>query len=135
MMLLTIIPLKAGIVLQQDAYDVATKFLNNERKSQSPRSTQSNLRLVHIRLSSISPDMPLFYIFEGEDKDGWVIVAADDRAHQVLGYSLPQGPASGTYRVYRGGSWYSESARCRVSSRTGGTPDKVSSILGLRLAL
>ena len=28
MMLFTIIPLKAGIVHQLDAYDVATKFLN-----------------------------------------------------------------------------------------------------------
>ena len=47
----------------------------------------------------------------------------------------PQGPSTGTYRVYRGGSWYTESSRCRVSSRGGGTPDKTSTIIGLRLAL
>ena len=47
----------------------------------------------------------------------------------------PQGPSTGTYRVYRGGSWYSESSRCRVSYRGAATPDKTSTILGLRLAL
>lgn len=47
----------------------------------------------------------------------------------------PQGPSTGTYRVYRGGCWYLESGYCRVSCRTAGTPDKTSSLLGLRLAL
>ena len=47
----------------------------------------------------------------------------------------PQGPSSGTYRVYRGGCWYLEPIYCRVSCRTAGTPDTSSSLLGLRLAL
>ena len=47
----------------------------------------------------------------------------------------PQGPSTGTYRVYRGGCWYLESGYCRVSSRTAATPDQTSSLLGLRLAL
>ncbi|MBU1677760.1 MAG: SUMF1/EgtB/PvdO family nonheme iron enzyme [Bacteroidetes bacterium] len=35
----------------------------------------------------------------------------------------PKGPASGTSRVLRGGSWLSYDNNCRVSNRTGGYPD------------
>ena len=47
----------------------------------------------------------------------------------------PQGPTSGSYKIYRGGSWYLESNYCRVSCRCATTPDKATSLIGLRLAL
>ena len=47
----------------------------------------------------------------------------------------PQGPTSGTYRVYRGGSWYYNASFCRVARRYGATPDYLSSVIGFRLAL
>ena len=47
----------------------------------------------------------------------------------------PQGPASGTYRVYRGCSWYSDAKDCRVSNRGGNMPVIRSRTLGLRLCL
>lgn len=46
----------------------------------------------------------------------------------------PTGPASGSGRVSRGGSW-SGNANCRVSFRYCYTPSFASNILGLRLAL
>jgi formylglycine-generating enzyme required for sulfatase activity/predicted Ser/Thr protein kinase len=47
----------------------------------------------------------------------------------------PQGPSSGSYRVLRGGSWYSRAQNCRVSDRYSYTPDSRNGISGFRLAL
>ena len=47
----------------------------------------------------------------------------------------PQGPASGTYRVYRGGRWSSNAEYCRVSYRGCYTPGNCDFHLGLRLCL
>ncbi|MBQ9576260.1 MAG: SUMF1/EgtB/PvdO family nonheme iron enzyme [Muribaculaceae bacterium] len=47
----------------------------------------------------------------------------------------PEGPATGTTRVYRGGSWYFDEWFCRVSFRNGVIPTYRSYGIGLRLAL
>jgi formylglycine-generating enzyme required for sulfatase activity len=47
----------------------------------------------------------------------------------------PTGPASGTYRVYRGGSWCHSASNCRVSIRNVNYPMGTNDFLGLRLAL
>ena len=47
----------------------------------------------------------------------------------------PTGPASGSYRVLRGGGWYGNARDCRVSSRNDNTPFYRNSYNGLRLAL
>ena len=48
----------------------------------------------------------------------------------------PKGPNSGSYRVYRGGSWYFNARYCRVSYRNYFTPDFWNNLhLGFRLAL
>ena len=47
----------------------------------------------------------------------------------------PQGPNSGSDRVYRGGSWSNNAGRCRVSFRLYNTPGGRDSYLGFRLAL
>ena len=47
----------------------------------------------------------------------------------------PTGPASGSCRVYRGGSWTYEATICRVSYRSGDVPVAESIGVGLRLAL
>ncbi len=46
----------------------------------------------------------------------------------------PTGSSSGSYNVFRGGSWGGDAGRCRVSRRIGGTPDFRDDYLGLRLA-
>ncbi|MBQ4485132.1 MAG: formylglycine-generating enzyme family protein [Prevotella sp.] len=47
----------------------------------------------------------------------------------------PTGPASGSYRVVRGGGWYSSARYCRVSYRDGDSPGHRNYIFGLRIAL
>ena len=47
----------------------------------------------------------------------------------------PTGPATGSYRVSRGGSWSCNAAYCRVSYRDYSTPASTNFDLGLRLAL
>ena len=47
----------------------------------------------------------------------------------------PTGPATGSYRVHRGGSWNCYARFCRVSGRYCISPDYAESTLGLRLAL
>ncbi len=47
----------------------------------------------------------------------------------------PTGPSSGSYRVLRGGSWYSAQQYCRVTVRSYGAPDFRSGSTGFRLAM
>ena len=47
----------------------------------------------------------------------------------------PPGPGSGSSRVYRGGSWYSNARDCRSAIRSRYAPGYRGSLLGLRLAL
>ena len=47
----------------------------------------------------------------------------------------PKGPSSGSFRVFRGGSWYADARNCRVSLRHGGGPDSRYCNIGFRLAL
>ena len=47
----------------------------------------------------------------------------------------PSGPSTGSYRVYRGGSWSINARYCRVSYRNHSAPTLCSHNLGLRLAL
>ena len=47
----------------------------------------------------------------------------------------PTGPSSGSYRVYRGGSWFNGARLCRVSNRRDSNPDDRNGYLGLRLCL
>ena len=49
--------------------------------------------------------------------------------------SNPKGPASGSYRVRRGGSWDDSAGLCRVSLRGSRSPGHRGNYLGLRLAL
>ncbi len=45
----------------------------------------------------------------------------------------PQGPATGSLRVARGGSWYSSAQYCRSADRDLGTPEYRSDFIGFRL--
>lgn len=46
----------------------------------------------------------------------------------------PSGPSSGSYRVYRGGSWFSLATNVRAASRLAYDPDYANDDLGFRLA-
>jgi len=46
----------------------------------------------------------------------------------------PTGPEGGIFRIYRGGSWDSESSKCKVTSRNGGDPENIENLgIGFRL--
>ena len=47
----------------------------------------------------------------------------------------PNGPISGTYRVFRGGSWVDHAESCSVTHRYNCNPSSTHSFLGLRLAM
>ncbi len=47
----------------------------------------------------------------------------------------PQGPSSGSFRVYRGGSWFNFARHCRVAFRFGDSPGLRGINLGFRLVL
>lgn len=49
--------------------------------------------------------------------------------------SNPAGPASGTSKVYRGGSWFFEDNSCRVAKRKYSNPDGINEGYGLRVVL
>jgi formylglycine-generating enzyme required for sulfatase activity len=49
-------------------------------------------------------------------------------------YSNPPGPTSGTYKVLRGGGWYSDWYYLRVATRSLNYPDYRSSDIGFRCA-
>ena len=54
--------------------------------------------------------------------------------YQSSSQSDPQGPSSGSYRVFRSGNYVDGAGRCRVSYRGRNTPDDRYSALGLRLS-
>ena len=56
-------------------------------------------------------------------------------AYSSSSQSDPKGPSSGSFRVFRGGSWLIYARRCRVSLRYFSTPGSTFNFLGLRLAL
>ncbi len=47
----------------------------------------------------------------------------------------PGGPSTGSYRVYRGGSWHFDAGDCRSAYRIRSSPNRRTDDLGLRLAL
>lgn len=46
----------------------------------------------------------------------------------------PAGPDTGSYRVFRGGSWANNADRCRTAMRSGSYPEYVGNHLGFRVA-
>ena len=61
---------------------------------------------------------------------------ANDGAYESGGFVTdPQGAASGTIRIFRGGSWSNDVEFCVVGGRGDGCPDRCSVLLGFRLAL
>jgi len=47
----------------------------------------------------------------------------------------PTGARTGSFRVYRGGSWYFNAGRCRSADRYGSGPSRSQNYLGFRVAL
>ena len=78
----------ASVIDANDARGIALEVLSQRQGGNRLNSSQSDIQLTHTRYSSLSPTMPVFYIFNDDKNGGWVIVAAEDRAQHVLGYNL-----------------------------------------------
>jgi formylglycine-generating enzyme required for sulfatase activity len=59
----------------------------------------------------------------------------DSNYYNTSPYDNPQGPASGTYRVLRGGGWYGNAYISRVANRNYRNPDGRSHTYGFRIVL
>jgi len=60
--------------------------------------------------------------------------AVNPGSFRVAASESPSGPASGSYRVVRGGSWHSAAGRCRSAFRPGLKPSTRHYRLGFRLS-
>ena len=63
----------------------------------------------------------------------WEWTADWEGAYASSAQTDPRGPASGSYRVRRGGCWFYDAQGARVADRNGGNPDNWSDNLGFRL--
>ena len=59
----------------------------------------------------------------------------DSNYYNSSAISNPKGPLSGSYRVFRGGSWFNDATYCRISARFSDIPSSNSSDVGFRIAL
>lgn len=64
----------------------------------------------------------------------WCWDCYDKAYYSVAPYRDPIGPAAGTHRVWRSGSWMVGETSCRSSSRNSVTPDERKDYLGFRVA-
>ena len=64
----------------------------------------------------------------------WEWVADWYGSYSSAAVENPSGPASGEYRVLRGGSWYSNGYHLRVANRSRYNPDYTYNYLGFRCA-
>ena len=86
----------AGNVTEQQARRVAVAFFQSAPQT---RVSESDLRLVRDSESSLtrsSGAAPAYYVFDNVSGGGFVIVAGDDVASPVLGYSFTEEFPEGT---------------------------------------
>ena len=81
---LTVTGMTASNVDTRAAQAKAVQFLNSQPGTRFMASSAS-LRLTHAEKSSVKADANDFYVFN-YDGGGYVIVAGDDRAEEILGY-------------------------------------------------
>ena len=74
----------ASNVDSQTAMARAIQFMNSQSGTRFMASS-SNMKLVHAERSTVDPTSSLFYVFN-HDGGGFVIVAGEDRAEEILGY-------------------------------------------------
>ena len=78
----------AAHVTAAAAKAIATQFVSDRAATPAQRiQAASRLQLSHTEASAVAAGANAFYVFNVGDNDGFVIVAGDDRAQQVLGYS------------------------------------------------
>ena len=79
---------QADVIDADQARVIASEFLSNRHDgTRINNGVAADLTLSRTRFSSAQQEKPVYYVFADENHGGWVMVSADDRAVQVLGYS------------------------------------------------
>lgn len=65
----------------------------------------------------------------------WCYDYYDENYYNIGSDTNPKGPRNGSYRVWRGGSWNNGEQYCRISARSGFSPDTRMGFLGFRLSI
>ena len=73
----------AGSVDANAARAAAGKFLQQNRTARFMNNSMSNIKLIHAEKSDVKDNA--YYVFN-IDGGGWVVIAGDDRANEVLAY-------------------------------------------------
>ncbi len=81
---LSVATMAAGNVDSRTAQAKAIQFLNSQTDMRF-NASNANLKLTHAEQSRVNDQMNDFYVFNF-DGGGYVIVAGDDRAEEILGY-------------------------------------------------
>ncbi|MBO4463915.1 MAG: C10 family peptidase [Prevotella sp.] len=75
----------AGNITREEAQQKAVKFLNRHT---APAAPGSRMRMpVSVNNLSLAKDADTYYVFNVGQKEGFVLVSADDRAPAILGYA------------------------------------------------
>jgi len=89
-----VLPVLGGHVSENTARQVANQTLSRSSATHSVDATQSSVQTVPqktaqllFKSSSSNNEIVYFYVFGGENNEGFVIVSGDDRVLPVLGYS------------------------------------------------
>ncbi|PZN82954.1 MAG: hypothetical protein DM484_05555 [Candidatus Methylumidiphilus alinenensis] len=83
---------------------------------------------------TLLPDLPLTSKPQHTASASEQSASGSASEHEQLASENPSGPASGSYRVVRGGSWINVADYCRSAYRSGFDPSYRNDILGFRLS-
>lgn len=82
---LVALPLPAALIDADAAHAIAQRFMARQAGLRAANSPSWNLS--HVEYSEAADnDLADYYVFNASDSSAWVIIAGDDRAHQVLAY-------------------------------------------------
>lgn len=84
--LMSVLAMQADPITQQQALQKAERYLKG-RKGSLKLSPISNARKLAPRKPGVTSSQPAYYAFNRGEKEGFVLVAADDRIEPVLGYT------------------------------------------------
>ena len=84
--LLMAMTMVAAVVNSDSARKRAAGFMSSRSSGKMMASSGNALRLAHVEHSAACSDLADFYVFNAADGSGFVIIAGDDRAVDVLGY-------------------------------------------------
>lgn len=70
-----------------EAAAIASEFLNSSARQLSPAKHIGVNRVKAKSDATVNPSAVPYYVFNGDDNHGFVVVSGDDRAKKILGYS------------------------------------------------